>query len=812
MSRPRPQLGPVVLAATALAAATWGHPLAASIPGTGAAAYGPAAGISSVSDTAASVYRGDRGQTDVSIPRLDASVRIDGSLDEPAWSRAVLLTGFTSYLPQDGMPAQDSTQVLLWYSSDALYVGIRAFEVHGPVGASMSARDKIGNDDRVRILLDTYHDARRAFAFGVNAFGVQEDGVRIEGQGATAGLFTADRSVDPADLTPDFVYESQGRLTKGGYEVEMRIPFASLRFSSARDQAWGLNIVRRVPHSGRELTWAPVHQGHTSFLAQEGTLRGLHDLRRGATMDINPVATARSQGAPGPTGWRYDSPSPSFGLNLRYGVTSDLNLNATFNPDFSQVEADAQQLSFDPRQSLYYAEKRPFFLTGSEHFSVPNNLIYTRRIDNPDVAAKLSGTIRGLSAGALTALNAPEPGQTGRALFDILRVQGNVGSESTVGLLYTDRIHDSDYNHVVGADTRLVMGPYVLSAQGAASFSGDTTGSAWGPLWDLKLERSGRVFGATARFQAIHPDFRTDAGFLTRTGVAHATLQPRLTLFGSPGSSIASVTNSIGLYGDWLYEDLFGGGGPEALKLHFNSDMAFRNGWQLGASVLLERFYYPPYLYQDYAILRPGPAGTDTIPFTGTPSLANLDFVVRVATPKWDRFDANLTLIFGRDENFYEWAPADVLIIESALNWKPTDRLHFEATYARQQYMRPDDHSNVGIRDIPRLKTTYQITRAIYVRLIGQYDSNYQDALRDDTRTGFPIAIRDPSTGLFVRTTPLRSGQLHGDALFAVQPGPGTVLFLGYGADLQEPARFGFGSLRRSADVFFVKLSYLLRR
>lgn len=812
MSRTLPQLGSGVLAAVVLAMALGSRPLSASLTALGARpARARAAGTVRV-DTTALVFRGDRGQTDVRVPRLDASVRIDGSLDEPGWSRAALLTGFTRYLPQDGLPAQDSTQVRLWYSADALYVGIRAFEVHGTVGASMAARDKIGNDDRVRILLDTYHDARRAFAFGVNAFGVQEDGVRIEGQGKTAGLFTADRSVDPADLTPDFVYQSQGRLTEGGYEVEMRIPFASLRFASSHDQVWGFNIVRRVPHSGRELTWAPVHQGETSFLAQEGTLRGLRDLRRGATMDVNPVATARTEGAPGATGWHYDSPSPSFGLNLRYGVTSDLNLNATVNPDFSQVEADAEQLSFDPRQSLYYAEKRPFFLTGSEHFSVPNNLIYTRRIDNPDVAAKLSGTIRGLSAGVLTAVNAPEPGQTGRSLFDIFRLQGNVGSESTVGLLYTNRIHDSDYNHVVGTDTRLVLGgAYVVSAQGAASFSGDNAGSTWGPLWNLKVERSGRVFGAVASFQAIHPDFRTDAGFLSRTGVVHAAFQPRVTLFGSPESALASVTNSISLYGDWLYEDLFGGRGPESLKMHFTSNVAFRSGWQAGASVLLERFYYPPYLYRDYALLRPGPTGSDTVPFTGTPSLANLDFVVLLATPKWDRFDANLTLIFGRDENFYEWAPADVLIVQGALNWKPTDRLHFEATYARQQYMRPDDHSNVGIRDIPRLKTTYQITRAIYVRLIGQYDSNYQDALRDDTRTGYPIAIRDPSTGTFVRTTQIRSGQLHGDALFAVQPGPGTVLFLGYGADLQEPARFGFGGLRRSADAVFVKLSYLLR-
>ncbi|HKK27326.1 MAG TPA: DUF5916 domain-containing protein [Gemmatimonadota bacterium] len=762
-------------------------------------------------DTTGPTYRGDRGRTEVRIPRLELESRVDGQLDEPAWRRAAVLTGFTRYLPQDGPPAEDSTRVLVWYSNEALHVGIEAFEVHGPVGASRSARDRIGSDDRVRLLIDTEHASRRAYAFGVNAFGVQEDGIRVEGTEGKAGLFDADRSAEPADLTPDFQYESRGRLVPGGYVVEIRIPFSSLRFSSDR-RDWGLNVVRRVPHSGRELTWAPVHQGETSFLAQEGTLTGLSGLHRSSTLDVNPVATARMQGAPAAAGWSYGDPSPDVGLNLRYGVTSDLSLNATYNPDFSQVETDAGQLSYDPRQALYFPEKRPFFLEGSERFSTPNRLVYTRRIDDPVVATKLSGSVAGFSTGVLSALNRPSPGDLHRSVFNVLRAQADVGSESTVGLLYTDRLHGVDYNHVAAADTRLVLGDaYVLSAQAGGSVTKDGGSPRWGPLWDVSLERSGRSFGATASFRAISPDFVTDAGFLSRTGVAHASASPRLTFFGSPSSPLESATTSVVVYGDWLYDDLFGGRGPEALKLHLNADLAFRSGWRTGASVLFERFYYPPYLYADYAIERTTPAGTDTIPFTGTPSIPNLDVVLRTATPHFDRFDAGLTLILGRDENFYEWAPAYIFIANASMNWKPTDRLHFGVTYSRQQYLRFSDRSNVAIRDLPRLKVTYQVTRALYVRLIGEYDSNFRDALRDDTRTGDPILRRDPDTGTYRRTVPERSGRFHTDALFAIQPSPGTALFVGYGTDLQGARRFQVTGLDRTADVFFVKLSYLFR-
>src|SRR2546425_2760850 len=190
-------------------------------------------------------YNGIAKQLDVRIPRFEAQVKIDGVLDEPVWNRAAMLPGFSQYRPVDGRPAEDSTAVLVWYAPDAIYFGIRAFERHGHVvRATLADRDNIDADDHVAILLDTYLDHRRATMFAVNPLGVQEDGVWSDGvaAGAAGGPISGGRFDATIDLNPDYVYESRGRVTERGYEVEVRIPFKSLRYQSADPQDWGLQI------------------------------------------------------------------------------------------------------------------------------------------------------------------------------------------------------------------------------------------------------------------------------------------------------------------------------------------------------------------------------------------------------------------------------------------------------------------------------------------------------------------------------------------------------------------------------------------
>src|SRR5229473_7975023 len=311
------------------------------------------------------VYNGRLRQLDVAIPRRDTTVAIDGRLDEPVWQQAALLDGFSQYRPVDGRPAEDSTQVLGWYSGDAVYFGIRAYEGHGRVvRATLADRDNIDADDRVQLLLDTYDDHRRAWLFAVNPLGIQEDGVWSDGVEASAGGPQAGGRFDATiDLNPDYVYESRGRLTDFGYEVELRIPFKSLRYQSADPQVWGFQVVRETQHTGYEDTWAPTVRASASFLIQSGRLVGLTGLRRGLVMDATPEFTTKVSGTPrvppAPAGYLYTG-TPDLGGTLRWGVTQNLSLNATANPDFSQVEADVGQVTANARFPLFFPEKRPF--------------------------------------------------------------------------------------------------------------------------------------------------------------------------------------------------------------------------------------------------------------------------------------------------------------------------------------------------------------------------------------------------------------------------------------------------------------------
>src|SRR5437867_9946152 len=254
------------------------------------------------------VYDGRLHRLEVRVPRIDApSVYIDGVLDEAAWQQAALLTGFTQYRPVDSRPAEDSTEVLAFYGPDAVYFGIRAYEAHGNVvRATLADRDKIDADDRIQILLDTYDDHRRALLFAVNPLGVQEDGVWSDGFEASAGGPQAGGRFDAIiDLNPDYVYESRGRLTDFGYQVEVRIPFKTLRYQSSDPQNWGVQIVRETQHTGSEDTWAPAVRASASFLIQSGTLVALTRLHRGLVMDATPEFTTKVNGAPGTLAYVY---------------------------------------------------------------------------------------------------------------------------------------------------------------------------------------------------------------------------------------------------------------------------------------------------------------------------------------------------------------------------------------------------------------------------------------------------------------------------------------------------------------------------
>jgi hypothetical protein len=762
-------------------------------------------------------YDGRAGKLSVRLPRVETEPVIDGKLDEEVWGQAAVLTGFSQFSPIDGVPAADSTEVLVWYSPTGILFGIRAFEAHGAVHATLADRDRIASDDHVQILLSTFNDGRQATVFAVNPFGVQSDGALVE-TGATSGNGFNNAVVkrETADLSPDFVFQSKGRLTEYGYEVEVRIPFKSLRFQPKQEQSWGINVVRQVQHSGHEDSWAPAKRASASFLSQSGRLVGLTDLRRGVVVDFTPSVTSRTTGARTGGNWEYVGGDPELGGTVRWGVTNNLTLNGTANPDFSQVESDAQQFAFDPRQEIFFSEKRPFFLDGIEQFTTPNQLIYTRRIIQPVASAKLTGKAFGTDLALLTAVDDRVGSASGdnHPIYNLLRMQRDIGSQSRLGLVYTDKIDGDNYNRVAGADARLVFGE-VYSAQlqlaGSRTHTEGSTNTA--PLWGARFTRNGRTFGFRYSITGIHEDFRAQSGFISRPGIARATLNHRVTVYGKPKGFVESFTGDVSLDGTWEYRRFVNGQGIQDQKLHFNTNTRLQGGWTVGASVLVESFGYPADLYADHALELPSQAGAglDTLPFTGTPTIPNLDYVLSLASPEFARFSGNIFFLWGHDENFYEWATANISWLDVTLDWRPTDKLRVNGAYHLQYVGRRSDGSTVNIWRSPRLKIEYQLSRPIFLRLVGEYTTERRDALRDDTRTSAPILIFDSDANTYVRTTPFGRRSFRGDFLFSYQPNPGTVIFAGYGSTLRDPSELGQASLLRAEDGFFLKLSYLFQ-
>jgi hypothetical protein len=743
-------------------------------------------------------YSGIAGQTSVQIPRLDdAGVTIDGRLGEASWTHAATLTGFSEYTPVDGRPAEDSTEVLVWYSGTAIYFGIRAYETHGAVHATLADRDRIGTDDYVQVLLDTFDDHRQALVFGVNPLGVQSDGTLTETQGG---------SRDTVDRSADFVYQSKGRVTDTGYEVEIRIPFKSIRYQQAD--------ARQEQHSGHQQTWTAARRAAASFLAQSGSLTGLSDLHRDLVLDLNPEMTAKVDGAPGAAGWAYGQVNPVVGGNVRWGITNNLTLTGTAQPDFSQVEADASQLVFDPRLALFFPEKRPFFLEGLEQFSSPNSLIYTRRIVQPVAAAKLTGKVSGFGIGFLSAVDdrAYSASGTDNPVYNIVRARRDLGGQSTLGLVYTDKIDGSNYNRVAAVDTRLVFGGvYTARAQIGESFSRTSGTTRDAPLWAWSLNRSGRQFGFTYTLGGIAPDFRAASGFVSRPGIASTTIDHSFTLYGRPGAALESWNGDILLYGRWNYDRLRAGLMPDDQQFHINSTWTV-HGWSLYGGVFLETFHYDSALYAGYALQHAAGGVTDTLPFVGTARIPNFDLMFQVTTPQFRRFDANLMVLPAfQDENFFEWSPARIILIQAGLDWRPSDRIRIGATYLHQQYWRKTDGSTVARDLIPRLKVEYQVARPLFVRVVGQYQASWQDSLRDDSRSNDPILIFNPATGTYERAVAQSSNTMRVDWLLSYTPSPGTVIYLGYGSSLAEPEAFAFRDLHRTSDGFFAKVSYLFR-
>lgn len=761
------------------------------------------------------LYSGRANRVRVDVPRADSAILVDGRLDEPVWTRAARLVDFSQYQPVDGRPAADSTEVLVWYSADAIHFGIRARESHGDVvRATRANRDNIASEDHVQILLDTNDDRQNTFLFGVNALGVQQDGTRSAQFGGGAGGFSAtgggSRTMNPlegnVDLNPDYVFESRGRLVPGGYDVEISIPFKSLRYQDARVQRWGIHVLRRVQHSGFQDSWAPAVRANANFLAQAGTLEGLRDMKRGLVLEATPTATGRVDGTRAIAGGREYQRNGDVGADVRWGIRQSLSLNATVNPDFSQVEADVGQVLLNERFALFYPEKRPFFLDGLELFDTPNQLIYTRRIVEPLGGIKLAGTVGGATVASMLVADGRRQSGTGEnvPLFGVARAKRTLGGgRSSIGGVFTAREDGADFSRLAAADLRVYHSRlYWLEVQAAQSWTDSAGENRTGSLLEATWDRTGRAWGFNYTARAVEPDFGAAAGFVNRVGIVSARAFNRLSFYGARDALVQTWGSFFRVERIW---DHSGAGRGEIESGESISPTAtLRGGWQIGGSVSRDAFAYDPALYDGLRIERSAGARTDTVSFA-VPGEERDQWggSVRLTTPTHRLFSAAASVGWGEVPIFREAAPGRSTRVDAALDVRPTTALRGSFQFSRLTLQRAGEGSRFSSEAIPRVKIEYQLSPAVFFRLVGQYSARTRSPLED--RDGNPILVGG------VRDAGSTANEFSMDWLFSYRPVPGTLAYVGYGSTMDEPQEFRFRELRRTRDGLFAKLSYVFR-
>src|SRR5689334_10122410 len=408
----------------------------------------------------------------VRIAKFDKAPVIDGRLDDDVWKTAAVFKDFYQTSPGDNVAPSKPTETMIGYDAKTLYIAFHCFDEPDKVRATVTKRDDVlnGTEDSIRVLLDTFNDKRKAYVLAFNPFGIQMDGIRTEGVNV--------------DFSVDIVMESKGSLTEDGYVVEVAIPFKSLRYEAGKGKEWGIQIFRIIQRfNGEQDSWMPISRDVNGILNQAGHITGLEGISAERTLELIPSITVSETGKlllhfdfiPNDPGRMVNEPIKfDLGLTAKYTLTPTSTVNLAINPDFAQVEADATVVTTNQRFPIFFQEKRPFFLEGIDMFQLPLNVVHTRTIINPLVAAKLVGKTGRNSYGLMLAADKAPSNFTGderldsfnfplldkKAYVGVLRLKHDVGRESSVGLVATTYNFIEKHNQIAGLD-----GKFKLDAQ-----------------------------------------------------------------------------------------------------------------------------------------------------------------------------------------------------------------------------------------------------------------------------------------------------------------------------------------------------------
>ncbi len=673
--------------------------------------------------------------------RVEEAPILDGEvLEDPAYATAPVIEGFWQSRPNQGAPASERTEVRIVYTNDTLYFGVMCFdrEPNGIIVADSRRDSPLDETDGFQIILDTYLDRQNGFVFGTNPAGIEYDGqVSMEGQGGDSrmpgGRIQAG-SGGGFNLNWDGSWEVKTQVSPAGWSAEFAIPFRTLRYPGGKTQTWGLNFQRSIRRHKEIDYWAPLGRQFNLYrLSQAGTLSDLA-IPSQRDFKIIPYVKGEVRRLPekgSPTNWLGD-----VGGDVKYAVTPSLSLDLTVNTDFAQVEVDEQQVNLD-RFTLFFPEKRPFFLENAGLFSVGNpgqvELFFSRRIGIADDGTiipilgggRLSGKVGRMNVGLLNMQTAEAQGHAPANNFTVGRISRELPRRSAIGAIFTNRqatgslAGNNDYNRVFGFDGRLGVGEYgMLSGYMAGSVTPGVNSGEHAfrfnaryasPVWELEADMT-----------QVGDNFNPEVGFLSRGGYRSPQGRIQRRLHPKDFLGVYEFRPHVSYRGFWNFD-----GFQESGYLHIDNHTEWRNGYEIhtGINLTQEGVTQPFEIY-------PG-----VIVPNGSYKHKEALIVFYTNQGAWLSFQSRLTAggVFGG----------------SRVSWEPSMRLRLGETFNTQVYWSRNDVSLPGgdfLSQLVRLRVSYSFSPRMNLQALIQYNNA---ANLWSTNVRFSL-LQAANTGLFI--------------------------------------------------------------
>jgi uncharacterized protein DUF5916 len=738
------------------------------------------------------------------IPKLERAPTLDDFLGMKPPSdlehSMLKIDRFYQRDPKDGAPVSQRTEAYVGYTGKNLYVVALCFEEDArKIRARMVRRELIDSDDQFGFVLDTFRDKKHGVFFFINALGVQQDGIWVDGQ-------------DP-DYSFDMVWKSASRITPQGYVAFFEIPFRSLRFSPGLNQTWGVFFERDIKRNNEASFYPWITSNAQGFLSQETEIDGMEHISHGRNMQFIPYGSLRAfrdldDRDPSNAHFHGADLQGRVGLDTKIVLKNALVLDATINPDFSQVESDEPQVTVNQRFEVFFPEKRPFFLENSAYFDTPINLVFTRRIVDPEYGVRLTGKLGRWSLGTLFAddkspgkiVPSYDPLYGHKAYFGVARVSYDIGKESSIGAIYTDRELNTAPNEVLctddpclvgsnrvgGIDAKLKFNPkWSATLQALASHTKFNDGThKGGPAYYAYLERSSRRLEFNSLYQDTAANFQTDTGFFRRPDIRRFSnfVQYRIRPEGKHllwhGPSLFTINNwdHSGTRLEWFSNANY--------KFVFRRQMSVGTFGNLGHERLRPVDYDTLSTNQDYA---------------------HYHYGVFFYNNFFKQLSTDGEFGFGTDTNYDPAAGPPVLAnssyVQLRVTVQPMGRLTIDNTYLLTRLRSQLTNLNIFNDHIIRSKWNYQFNREFSLRFIAQYSA----------------VLANPEL-----TSLQTTKSFNADVLLTYLLHPGTAVYVGYNSNLQNLDRSlqldPNGNLLRTQNRFlndgrqiFVKISYLFR-